>query len=630
MHPELEGLAFQVHSERRLHGVPYQPVHELVARIAAVQPRTVAVTVAHRSFSYQELDARATQLAGHLQALGVGPDSLVAICMRRSFAMIVASLAVLKAGGAYLPIDPHQPTARLAYMFGDAQVAAVLTAACTQEQIPAGEYEMLGLDPEGNAKPLVAAVWRRVEIEPSNLAYVMYTSGSSGQPKGVEITHGNLSNLLEWHNAAFSVTSADRASQLSGVSFDAAVWELWPYLVAGASVHIPEEGLANDPIALRDWILSQGVTISFLPTPVAERVMTVSWPTQAALRILLTGADTLHHYPTAALPFALVNNYGPTECTVVTTSGVVRPNDNAAGLPAIGRPITNVEVYILDSAGQPVPPGEAGELYIGGAGVGRGYRNRPELTAERFIRSPFATNSHERLYRTGDLVRMLPEGQLAFLGRADEQVKIRGFRIELGEVVCALNEHPHVRESAVSVREFAPGDRRLVAYVVVEPAARLTHAALSKHLGRRLPDYMIPGSFVRIEALPLNRNGKLDRAALPDPDSSNSLPVDNFVAPSTPIEEWLSSVLAPLLGIEQIGVEDNFFMLGGHSLLGTQVIARVRDAFGVELSLRALFDAPTIAALGAEVERLLVTRVTSMSEEEAERILNNSKAVEGL
>ena len=596
-------------------------IHEAIAENAVRQSDSLAVRVGTRNFSYGELETRASSLASQLRSFGVGPDVVVAICMRRSFAMVISALAVLKAGGAYLPIDPANPPARLAYMLSDSQVKVVVTSECNRERVPAGDYEIIELNDEGQSKGSSAVSFQPISVKPSNLAYVIYTSGSTGQPKGVEITHGNLSNLVAWHVEAFSVTPVDRASQFSAVGFDAAVWELWPYLVAGASLHIPEDGLLADPAGLRDWILAQRITIGFLPTPVAERVMMLPWPPMASFRFLLTGADTLHHYPAAKLPFALVNNYGPTECTVVTTSGVVAPEKKSSGLPPIGRPITNMKVYVLDEKMREVQAGDPGELYIGGAGVGRGYRNRPELTAERFVRNPFSTGPGDRLYKTGDLVRLLPDGQIAFLGRTDEQIKIRGFRIEPGEIVATLNEHPLVRESAVVPREFGVGDMRLVAYVVAEPNASVTHSALRNHLATTLPEHMIPAVFVRIGTLPLNTSGKLDRAALPEPEATNSLAVDTYEAPRTPVEERIAEILAPLLELERVGVADNFFMLGGHSLLGTQVIARVRDAFGIELSLRTVFDSPTVAGLAAEVEQSLLAKLEAMSEEEAEEFL---------
>src|SRR5258708_5869260 len=597
-------------------------VHELIAAQTAAAPDALAVTQGKVSLTYQDLDHRASELAHLLQSLGVGPDVLVAIYLNRSPGMIVAALAVLKAGGAYLPLDPSYPMERLGFILKDAQPSVLLTGECMLNALSAQTDHVVMVDPEGRVatrQPFKAHVPKATTT--SDLAYVIYTSGSTGQPKGVEVTHGNLLNLLLWHQSAFQVAPADRASQLAALGFDAAVWEIWPYLTAGASIHLPSQLAINEPEAVRDWIVSQGITISFLPTPLAERAMTLEWPRNAALRIMLTGADTLHHYPPRNLRFQLVNNYGPTECTVVATSGPVIPAEHAGQVPTIGRPIDNVQIYILDENLKQVPIGESGEIYIGGAGVGRGYRNQLELTRERFVPDPFRSDPGSRIYKTGDLARRLPDGQITFLGRVDEQIKVRGFRIEPAEIVKALDEHPAVQASVVVALDSAPGDRRLAAYFVPAFKAHATHLELRNFLASRLPEYMVPATFVQLQALPLNASGKVDRATLPPPSRENTLRDNTFVAPRTPIEERVAGMLAPLLGLDQVSMEDNFFLLGGHSLLGTHLIARVRDAFGVELTLRGLFDAPTIAKLSAQVEARLTSKLEAMSESEAQRLL---------
>jgi acyl carrier protein len=341
---------------------------------------------------------------------------------------------------------------------------------------------------------------------------------------------------------------------------------------------------------------------------------------------MLTGADTLHHYPTRKLPFELVNNYGPTECTVVATSGTVPPNEQPGLLPSIGKPIDNVQVHIIRDDMRRPPNGEPGEIYIGGAGVARGYRNRPDLTAERFVPDPFSSEPGARLFRTGDLGHYRPDGQIAFLGRLDEQVKIRGFRIEPAEIVKLLDEHPGIQASAVMAREVEPGDKRLVAYLVPSAKGELTHTELRNFIASRLPEYMIPTVFVRLKALPLNPAGKVDRATLPPPNAENTLRDSSFIAPRTPIEERLGAILAALLDLDRVSAEDNFFLLGGHSLLGTQLIARIRDTFGVELSLRSLFDFPTIAKLSCQIEMLIVAKLQAMSEEEAQLLVNQASS----
>lgn len=599
-------------------------VPELVSAQAAATPSATALTHGKRSLSYQELDRRADRVAQVLRSLGVGPDVVVGLYLNRSIAMIVGALGILKAGGAYLPLDPSYPTDRLAFLWRDAQATILVTGQCMADTLPLRAAHVVAVDPEGQValdkmpKPV------GVKAKANNLAYVIYTSGSTGQPKGVEITCGGLLNLVRWHHRAFRITSNDRASHLAALGFDAAAWELWPYLTRGASVHLADGLAVNDPEAVRDWLISQEITICFLATPLAERVMTLEWPAKTSLRVMLTGADTLHHYPPRKLPFQLVNNYGPTECTVVTTSGNVLPNEHADRLPSIGSAIDNVQVHILNEDMQKAPIGERGEIYIGGAGLARGYRSRPDLTQERFVPDPFSSEPRARLFRTGDLGRYLPGGQIAFLGRVDEQIKIRGFRIEPAEIVKVLDEHPAVQVSIVVAREVEPGDKRLIAYFVPAGKTQPTHTELRNFIAARLPAYMIPAIFVKLRDLPLNSSGKVDRSTLPAPDAENTLHDTSFVAPKTPIEERLAATLATLLDLDRVSVEDNFFLLGGHSLLGTQLIARIRDTFGVDLSLRSLFDLPTISKLSEHIEVLILDKLHAMSEDEAQLLANGT------
>jgi amino acid adenylation domain-containing protein len=596
-------------------------VPQLVEAQATIRPDEIAVVHGKALLTYKELNQRADRLACFLQSVGVGPDVVVGIHLNRSLAMVVAALAVMKAGGAYLPLDPSYPAERLAFMVNNAQAPVLVTAQALRNALPERPRQLVILDPEGRFEGDFASRSLAAKLESSNLAYVIYTSGSTGQPKGVEITHRGLSNLVSWHQRAFKVCSADRASQLAALGFDAAVWEIWPYLTSGARIHLADAVATNEPLAVRDWLVSEGITISFLPTPLAEQIMTLDWSGNCSLRVLLTGADTLHHYPPRRLPFVLVNNYGPTECAVVATSGTVLPDEHPERLPSIGLPIDNVQVYILNEQMQQVPTGEPGEIYIGGACLARGYRNRPNLTTVRFVHNPFSLDPDGRLYRTGDLGRCHADGRIEFLGRADEQIKIRGFRIEPAEIVKVLDEHPAVRASAVVAKEISPGDKRLIAYFVPVANSLPTNTELRNSIAARLPEYMVPGVFVKLNALPLNASGKIDRAALPAPTTENTLRDDTYIAPRTPIEERLASMLAPLLGLDKVSVEDNFFLLGGHSLLGTQLIARIRDAFSVELALRTLFDAPTVSKLSAQVEALLLAKLEAMSEAEAELLL---------
>jgi amino acid adenylation domain-containing protein len=519
---------------------------------------------------------------------------------------VVAALAALEAGAAYAPFDPGAPRERIAMMLEDCQPSVVVTRRQLAPRLPRGRWRIVALDtdaPEIDREPATPIQHRPA---PDDLAYVIYTSGSTGQPKGVEITHANLLNLVRWHHQAFRVTGADRAPLMASPGFDASVWEMWPYLTAGASLHLPDDVIRLDAEALRDWLIAQDITIAFVATPMTERLLALPWPSGIRLRALLTGADTLHHRPSPGLPFALVNNYGPTECTVVATSCVVEPDPHAEGLPSIGRPIEGVTAYVLDEDGRPVADGAEGELYVGGAGVGRGYRHRPDLTAERFVTNP---RGGGRLYRTGDRVRRLPDDGLVFLGRIDDQVKVRGHRVELDEIVAVLDTHPGVQASTVVARPGPDGDLRLVAYVVASPDAKLTPSALAATLRARLPDYMLPAAFVPIDALPLMPSGKVDRAQLPPPETAEPLRDPEFEAPRSPVEQELAGLVAALLGVSRVGVADNFFLLGGHSLLGTQLIARIRDAFGVDVPLRTVFDRPTVEGLAEEVERAIVLRL---------------------
>ncbi len=603
-------------NERQSH--PRNPsVAELVATQVAAMPNSIALRAGGESITYVELDKRANQLANYLVALGVGPETIVGLCLERSPESVMCALAVLKAGGAYLPLDPAYPTERLLFMLNDADPRVLITRAELAEKSSGGPWKVVSLDRDQEIENYSTDSPAN-HVRPDSLAYVIYTSGSTGRPKGVEITHASLLNLVSWHTRAFKVTRQDRASHLASVGFDAAVWEMWPYLTAGASLHLPDEVTRISPELLCDWLVTSEITISFLPTALAEALMILQWPANTALRSLLTGADTLHRYPTENLPFELVNNYGPTECTVVATSG--RVQTGAVGLPTIGRPIDNVQVYILDENLQRVPAGAPGELCIGGTGVARGYLNNPEQTAKQFVSDPFSPVPSARLYRTGDLARFLDDGEIAYLGRIDEQIKILGHRIEPGEIEAVLDRQPAIASSVVIARGAACEEKRLAAYLVMSNGTTAA-ADLRGFLQRELPDYMVPSVFVTLRAMPLTANGKVDRVALPEPDAENTLRDEEFIRPRTPIEQRLAATLCALLSLSEVSVNDNFFLLGGHSLLGTQLIVKIRSTFGVDLALRTLFDAPTIAELSAAIEQQIIAKVENMSEEEAQALL---------
>ncbi len=601
-------------------------VHQLVAKQAAATPEAVAVVMGDQTLSYRELNERANQLAHLLQTLGVGPDVLVGLCIERSLDLIVGLLGILKAGGAYVPLDPGYPLERLAFMLRDAQAPVLVTKGHLVTRLHSQGARVVCLDADAgllerqSASDPVACEGE-VCLHLENLAYVIYTSGSTGQPKGVQITHNSLLNLVFWHQRAFYLTPSDRATQVTSPAFDATGWELWPYLTVSARVYLADEDTRAKPGLLRDWLVSKGITITFLPTALAESVMTLEWSANTSLRLLLTGADTLHHYPPPGLPFTLINNYGPTEATVVATSGPILPPEQNDAPPTIGRPIANTQIYILDEYLRQVPVGTPGELYIGGTGLARGYLNRPELTAEKFIPHPFESDSKACLYRTGDLARYLADGQIAFMGRTDHQIKIRGYRIEPNEIMMALDRHPAIQTNLVIACEDIPGDKRLVAYIVLAPEVNVTASSLRDALAIQLPDYMIPAIFVVMEALPLTLNGKIDRATLPLPDAANTLRDGELVAPNTLIELRLAEIVASLLGVEQVGIDDNFFLLGGNSLMGTQVITQIAEVFGVELGLLTLFQAPTIRQLSIEIEELILAKLDAMSDEEVLHLL---------
>jgi amino acid adenylation domain-containing protein len=619
--PSREELAQRQHSY-----LSHMCVPQLVAIQASVTPDAIAVVAGKQQLSYKELNQKADWLARYLQQLGIQRNMLVGLCVERSLDMIVGLLGILKAGGAYVPLDPASPPDRLAFMLKDAGVSVLVT----QQQIlsrlsrlPASITTTVCLDSDSLyvIQAYENVTLPQVTVTTTDLAYMIYTSGSTGQPKGVPITHGSLMNLLSWHQHTFAVSSSDRATQLTSPAFDATGWELWPYLTLGASVYLPDEDTRVVPTLLRDWLLKHKITLTFLPTPLAESIMALEWPAITSLRVLLTGADTLHHYPPSTLPFVVVNNYGPTETTVVATSGVIPPTPHATTWPPIGKPIDNTHIYILDEQLRQVTGSAPGEIYIGGAGLATGYHNRPELTAERFIQHPFSNDPTARLYKTGDRAYWLPDGQIAFLGRSDYQIKIRGYRIEPDEIATVLDRHPAVQTSVIVAREDEPDDRHLVAYVVLVPTMQVSASSLRDALTAFLPSYMVPAIFVEVPTLPLMLNGKVDRTALPVPDVTNTIREDGLVAPTTPLEEWLAATIARLLKLPQVGLDENFFLLGGHSLLGAQIVMQVSAELDVNLSLLTLFSTPTVRQLASVIEQRLQARLDTMSYDEVQQLL---------
>jgi len=601
-------------------------VADLVMEAARLSPNAIALSSGAHSMTFGDLAARSTRLASYLIALGAGPEVPVALCLERSFDFIVSALAALLSGAAYLPLDPAWPAARLRTILDDAQAPLVISRGSLAKLAVGNGTRTIDLDTAARAIERCDCLAEPVAITRDNLAYIIYTSGSTGQPKGVEVTHGNLLNLIFWHRKTFGITAGDRASHLAGVGFDAAVWEIWPHLAARATLVLVDEQTRTSADLLRDWLVKERITVAFVPTIFAESMLAHSWPRGTALRYLLTGGEALHRHPSPGLPFTVVNNYGPTECTVVATSGVIPaageaiPTGPADLPPSIGKPIAHTQIRILDSEGRPVARSQVGEIYIAGASVARGYRNNPEATAQRFLSDSLNPIPGARMYRTGDLGRLLPDGQIEFRGRVDSQEQIHGYRVEPDEIVGALNRHPGVAASAVVARGQASA-KTLVAYVVPRATPALSASSLREFLSATLPHYMVPSTFVKISALPSNSNGKLDRGALPDPSPENRIEDGGYRAPSTPTEGRLVQILAEVLGMDRVGADDNFFLLGFHSLLATQVATRVYERFGVQLSLRHLFEAKTVARLAAEVDRQLVEKLNLMSDQEVARYL---------
>jgi amino acid adenylation domain-containing protein len=558
-------------------------IHQLFESQAERSPEAVAVVFEDDQLTYGELEHRANQLAHHLQALGVGPDTLVGIYMERSVEMMVGLLGVLKAGGAYVPLDPAFPQERLAFMLADSQAPVLLTQQRLLAVLPESEARVLCLDTdwpaigrESEDRPVSA-------VKPTDLAYVIYTSGSTGKPKGVQISHRAGVNFLNSMGRQPGLTQQDVLLAVTTLSFDIALLELFLPIIVGARVVIVSSEVAADGYQLQERMARCGATV-MQATPATWRLLLeTDWPGSQQLKVLCGGEGLPRELANQLLERvgSLWNMYGPTETTVWSTVHAV---ESGVGPILIGRPIDNTEIYILDSRLQPVPIGVPGELYIGGDGLARGYFNRPNLTTEKFIAHPFSEEPQARIYNTGDMASYLPDGTIECLGRMDHQVKIRGFRIELGEIEAVLGQHPGIEESVVIVREDVPGDKQLVGYLIANQEPVPTVGELRSFLKQKLPDYMVPSTFVEIEALPLTPNRKVDRRALPAPDV----------------------------------VHDNFFELGGHSLLATRVVAQIQQEFEVDLKLMDFFKLPTIAELGKGIEGLLWIDAGIPSDDEVE------------
>jgi amino acid adenylation domain-containing protein len=514
----------------------------------------------------------------------------VAVAVPRSPELIAAWIGILAAGCAYVPLDPAHPDERLLFQIRDAGACVLLADGPAAARLAAAPCPVLLL---GDVLRGLEARAGEVPVDAGDLAYVIHTSGSTGRPKGVAVTHRGLSNLVEWHLRTFELGGLDRTSFLAGVSFDAAAWEVWPTLAAGASLHLPDEEIRAIPERLRDWLVTEGVTVAFLPTVTAARALSLAWPETGPLRLLLTGGDRLPQGSRPGIRFRVLNQYGPTETTVVATSGEVTEE---AGAPAIGRPISNLRIHLLDGGFAAVPVGVPGELWISGPGLARGYLGNAALTADRFRPDPQAELPGGRLYRSGDLARWRADGRIEFLGRRDRQVKIRGVRVEPGEIETILAEHPAVREVFVAPRKDDSGERWLAAYVVATgevPAARDLRDWARTHL----PEALVPAAFAFLPELPLTRHGKVDAAALPAVRRGGGDRAPSLAPPRDAVEQRLAELWQEVLEVRIVGRTDSFFDLGGHSLAAVLLLDRVERHFGRRLPLASLFARPTLAAM---------------------------------
>ncbi|NEP04862.1 MAG: amino acid adenylation domain-containing protein [Okeania sp. SIO4D6] len=563
-------------------------IHQLFEAQVEKTPDAIAVKFEGKKLTYQQLNQRSNKLAHYLKTLGVGVNVKVGICVERSLEMVIGLLGILKAGGAYVPIDASYPAERLNYMLGDTAVPILLTSESILEHLPEHSARMVFLDRDWRAITRLSDKNLNGGVKPENLGYVIYTSGSTGKPKGVAMSQRSLVNLITWQQQE-TIISKGTTLQFAPISFDVSFQEIFSTLCSGGILVLVSQEVRRDSFALMQFLIENRVDKLFLPFVALQQLAAVATKCQTLpelseivtageqLQITTEIIELMNRLPNCRLQ----NQYGPSETHVVSAYTFQGTATNWPTLPPIGRPIANNKVYILNHDLQPVPIGIAGELYIGGTGVAKGYLNRPELTAQKFISNPFIERGESLLYKTGDLARYLPDGNIEYLGRIDNQVKIRGFRIELGEIEAFLNTHSQIQQAVVIAREDIPGNKRLIAYFIPAQEQFSTHN-LRRFLQDKLPDYAIPSNFVKLEFLPLTPNGKIDRKALPEPDKIRPELENNFVAPRNQTEELLANIWSELLEVEKVGIQDNFFELGGDSLLATKLIFQIRETFQIK------------------------------------------------
>jgi amino acid adenylation domain-containing protein len=622
-------------------------IHQLFEEQVKKTPNNIAARDAKNQLTYKELNERSNQLAHYLiQNYKLNKGAIVGVCLERSVNLIVSLLGIMKTGAAYVPIDLSCPKDRISFILKDTRAVATITENKHKGSFLGVSSKLILLDEEKTYIDKQNKQNLQNFVTPDSIIYTIYTSGSTGQPKGAILEHRGIVNLVSWYREEFNLSRNDISCQFASFGFDVFICETLPFLISGGTVHFINEDIKRDPRDLLNWLDVNKITFCELPVSLGAIVLEEELPKTLSLRILKVGGEKVKTLPNKLFPFDIVNIYGPTEVSVDSFFSKLysispKPCHHFSNLaaPPIGRPIHNLQAYIIDKHMQPVPIGVIGEICISGTGVGRGYLNNPQLTAEKFINNPFSHAENYTLYKTGDLGRYLSDGNIEFVRRADDQVKIRGFRIELGEIESTLVSHENVSQVVVMAREDKPGHKQLVAYIVVaerEAASSLTcesilssssgdsfsvlageslpavSETLRNHLALSLPDYMVPSFFVYVDKIPLTSNGKVDRKSLPAPDLSLRSIADEYVAPQSTLELSLSSIWSEVLKVEKIGIHDNFFKIGGHSLLATQVISRIRHAYNIDIPLRALFEQPTIAALGKVVDSLIKQNSSSL------------------